>query len=172
MGTLLSILSSGGFGIVTGMIGGWLGKREARKMKALDNAHDATMAVHAITEATNAQAHAVAMLGEKREMAVEVGKIEVEGKEMDVFMQSIKEQGKSTGSPFFDGLKSAIRPIITFWLLWELSSITGTLDKLTGGLKALPAEDQIALYITIIDAIIFLATTAVGWWFASRRGQV
>jgi uncharacterized membrane protein (Fun14 family) len=172
MDWLVSIFTSSGLGAITGLVGGYLAKKEARKMAEVKYTHDEKMAEYNRLELEAEQAHAVAMVDKKIDLAEAEGAIEVDKAEVGAFTESIKQQGKSTGSVLFDGIKSTIRPIITFWLLYELSVLSGRLEELTGGLEALSATEQLRLYMVIVDAIIFLTTTAVGWWFASRKGQV
>lgn len=169
---LVDIFTSGGFGAVTGLLGGWLAKKEARKLAELEFGHEEKMAEIASAEARAERDQALA-LGEQNQQLAEIeGAQVVEEKTIDAFAQSIKSQGSQVGSPKLDFVLKLIRPIITFWLLWMMASIYNNLDNLTGGLAELSSAEQFSLYMTIVDAIIFLTTTAVGWWFASRRGQI
>ena len=172
MDWLVSIFTSSGLGAITGLLGGWLAKKEARKMKQLEFEHEKFSMKYQLEELKLEHAQQLAVVDKQIDLAEAEGEIEVANKEADAFIESIRQQGKSTGNIWFDGIKSLIRHVITFWLLYELSVLSGELEELTGGLKALPASEQIVIYMTIVDAIIFLATTAVGWWFASRKGQV
>ena len=169
---LVSIFTSGGFGAVTGLIGGWLAKKEARKMKELEYSFERDQMAHTIAELTLEHSHALAVVDKKIDLAEAEGAIEIESKEADAFIESIKQQGKPSGHVFFDGLLRWVRPAITFWLLWQLYYLQKQLEKLTGGMENLGEDELMTMYLMVVNAIIFLATTATGWWFASRRGQV
>lgn len=172
MNWLVSIFTSSGFGAVTGLVGGWLAKREARKMEELRYNHEAVMAKFQAEEAKAERDQALALGEQNKQLAEIEGQQRVEEKTVDAFKASMESQGKTTGNALFDFVLRLVRPIITVWLLVLLGGIYGKLDELTGGLESLSAKEQLTLYMTIVDAIIFLTTTAVGWWFASRRGQI
>ena len=172
MSWLVELFTSGGFGAVTGLIGGWLAKREARKMAELNFSHEENMAKYAAAEAKEERIQALA-LGEQNQKLAEIeGAQRVEEKTVDAFAASIKAQAAPVGNPKLDFILRLVRPLITASLLWMMYGIYTKLDNLTGGLEKLSPDQQLALYMTVVDAIIFLTTTAVGWWFASRKGQV
>lgn len=172
MSALLGIFTSGGFGAVTGLIGGWLAKRETRKSLELQYNHEQAMRTLQVQEAKAEREQALALGDQNMQLTEVEGQQRVEEKTVDAFKSSIESQGKSTGNASLDFVLRLIRPLITAWLLYMMAGIYGKLEQLTGGLKDLPVPDQVALYMTIVDAIIFLTTVAVGWWFASRKGQL
>ena len=172
MQAVLSILTSGGFGAITGLLGGWLAKRETRKSLELQYNHEQAMGLLQVQEAQAEREQALALGDQNMALAEVQGQQVIEERTVDAFKSSIESQGKSTGKASLDFVLRLIRPLITAWLLYMMAGIYGKLDKLTGGLKTLPIPEQVALYMTIVDAIIFLTTVAVGWWFASRKGQL
>ena len=165
-GGVTSILGAG-----IGLVGGWLAKREARKMKQLDHAHEIEMADIDLKSQRLEQDHTLAVADKQIDIAKAEGQIAINAGELDAFNETIKQQGKMTGHLFFDGLKSSIRPLLTLILLGQLFYLQYQLNNLMGGLKALPQDQLMAMFLRIVESIIFLATTATGWWFASRRGQ-
>ena len=169
---LVDIFSSGGLGAITGLVGGWLAKKEARKMRELEFEIEKENRKYDLAELKLEHTQQLTIQQLDIELAELEGDMEIASTEADAFLQSIKEQGKSTGNAIFDGFKSMVRPFITFWLLFELSMLSSELAELTGGLKNLPIVDLSTMYLSVVNAIIFLATTATGWWFASRKGQV
>jgi hypothetical protein len=166
-GGVTSVLGAG-----LGMLGGWLAKKEARKMKEMELSHEKEMASLDLETLRLEQDHALQVAEKKIDLAETEGKIAIEEGELSAFKETIKQQGQMTGHIFFDGLKSAIRPLLTIILLIQLAYLQYQIGGLIGGLESLPQEQLIVLYLRIIEAIIFLATTALGWWFGSRRGQV
>jgi len=169
--SILSIMTSGGFGAVTGLIGGYLTKVENRKMKALDHAHEQSMGELSIRELTLEHTQALELKDKEAMLAEVEGDIIVEGKEADAFVESIKGQGKATGIGFVDAIRGLMRPLITVFLLWVVWQIYADVDALVGGLEAMPMIALAALYAEIVSSIIFLTTTAVAWWFASRGAK-
>lgn len=155
-----------------GLLGGWLAKKEARKMKELEFQHEQIMMDKDIAMQAAEHNHALAVADKQLDIAVQETAGKVELGELDVYAETVRQQGKMTGHIFFDGLKSSIRPLLTIILLVQLFILQYQISQLIGGLKNLDPSVLMMLYLRIIEAIIFLATTATGWWFASRRGQV
>lgn len=134
-----AIMGSAGFGAITGGIFGWLNRREDRKAREKDQAHERSM----ISLRANA--------GEQLANA-------------NAFYESQK-----TKSAAGDFIRAIVRPVITACLMWLTFDIMTQIDALTGGLKeVLPPEMIVDMYRDIVLNIICLTTTAVSWWFASR----
>ncbi len=147
--TLISdFLSSAGFGAIAGGFFGWLSKREEREKVKILNKHEIDMLEHTTQRDV--------LLAEKQ----------VERQEVQAFVESQKPI-----SQFGEAVKSMVRPTITAVLLFITYDIYQALDKLTGGVASLPAEQQYLLYKMLIQNIITLTATAVSWWFASRSSH-
>lgn len=166
--TVLGIFTSGGFGAITGLIGGFMQKREQRKILELENAHAEKMMEHDISMQRLENEQAVLLVEKKIDLAQAEGEIEVDVREADAFVESVRQANKPTGNPWLDGIKTAMRPLITIVLLYFSWDIYNQLDNIIGGLEALDPEKLEDLYIYVIHAIIFLTITATTWWFASR----
>jgi hypothetical protein len=164
-------MTSGGFGAVTGLLGGYLTKVENRKMKQLDHQHEQAMGEMGLRELTLEHTQALEMKDKEAMLAEVEGDIVIEGKEADAFVESIKGQGKATGIKFVDAVRGLMRPLITIFLLWVVWEIYDDVDTLVGGLESLTETQLVLLYTTLIESIMFLTTTAVAWWFASRGGK-
>lgn len=160
---LVDLFSTGGMGAITGLIGGWLTKREERKQKVLDYGHTAKMRMVDLKELELEHAQQVLMVDKQIDLAEAEGNIQLDAKEIDAFTASQKGGGK-----FMDIAKSLVRPLITGFLLFVTFTLYRELDQLVGGLDSLPQEQMIALYGSVIQQIIFLTVTAVAWWFAAR----
>lgn len=136
--TLGTILASSGAGSIIGGVFGLLGRKEERKAKEADYKF-------------------------KLESMRLGGDIAIETKDAEAFANS-----QVTLSKFGDAVKSAVRPLITGVLLWQVFIILTSLEQITGGLESLPIALTVDLYRDIVLNIISLTATAVNWWFASR----
>ena len=74
----------------------------------------------------------------------------------------------SYGGGIVDKIRGIMRPMITIYLLVLMSYIAYQVDTIVGGVEELPSKDIWGLYENLINSIVFLATTAVTWWFGSR----
>lgn len=135
---LATVLASSGAGSIIGGIFGLLGRKEERKAREADHKF-------------------------KLESMRLGGDIALETVDAESFKESQKTVSKIGGA-----IKSAVRPIITGVLLWQVYIILTSLEAITGGLESLPADITIELYRDIVLNIISLTATAVNWWFASR----
>jgi len=135
---IVSILSGSIGGSLIGMVGGFLNRKEERKKQKESNDH--------VFRMVGANANA-----------------DQQGSEARAF-----EESQKSLSPKADFIKSLVRPVITFLLLYQCYLILTSLEAITGGLESLPVEMTLDLYKTIVLNIISLTATAVNWWFASR----
>lgn len=136
--SLATVLASSGAGSIIGGIFGLLGRKEERKAREADNKF-------------------------KLESMRLGGDIAIETADAEAFKESQK-----TLSKFGDAVKSAVRPIITAILLWQVYIILTSLEQITGGLESLPADLTIDLYRDIVLNVISLSSLSVSWWFAAR----
>lgn len=164
---ILGILSSGGFGALTGIIGAWITKRETRRVLEIENQHTLAMRELDQREREAEMAHELSIADKQVERARVEGDIALQTDELDAFKASIETQ-RQPKSALMDAFLSFVRPLITFALLWESWILLERLNTLVGGLQSLPADVLMDIYKHAIYAVIFLATTAVGWWFGTR----
>ena len=136
--TLGTILASSGAGSIIGGVFGLLGRKEERKQKEADYKF-------------------------RLESMRLGGDIAIETTDAQAFLESQK-----TVSKFGDAVKSAVRPIITGFLLYQCYVILTSLESITGGIESLPADVTLELYRDIVLNIISLTACAVNWWFAAR----
>ena len=135
---LSTVLASSGVGSIIGGVFGLLGRKEERRAKEVDNRF-------------------------KLESMRLGGDIALETVDAESFKESQKTVSKIGGA-----IKSAVRPIITGFLMYYVYVILTGLEAITGGLEALPDQMVIEIYKDIVLNIICLTATAVNWWFASR----
>ena len=71
---------------------------------------------------------------------------------------------------FVDLVRGLVRPALTIYLIalvWLVfMQAQGVLEE--SGLETLQPQEALAIYSTIIDMILYLAATAVTWWFGTR----
>ncbi len=169
IGDLVDLFAGGGlvnvFGAISGLVGGWLAKREQRKILTIENEHERYMADVDLKRDQLEHAQALAVLDKNIEQAKTEGEIAMDIKAGDAFIES---QKPSKLTKFGEIIKSAMRPVITVALLWVTWKIYDELQILMGGLKGLDPVQLQQLFVYVVHAIIFLTITAVSWWFASR----
>jgi hypothetical protein len=137
-GFLTELFSSAGFGAVTGGFFGWLNRREDRKNQAQQQSFELDRIK---TQSTS----------------------DIKLKDAEGFADSQK-----TISKVGDAIKSAVRPIVTGFLMYLTWDIYSDLSIKLDGLEALPVKEMITLYHQIVLNIIALTAMAISWWFASR----
>jgi hypothetical protein len=156
---LLTLLSSSGFGAITGGIFGWLSKREERENMKIRYQHQ--------VELIKAKSDAAIKTAELNNQTQQVlAKVEVEKEETKAFTAS-----QATSSNIAEILKSIIRPAILAVLLYQSHAIFQALEKLSGGIQNLPVQDITDLYRIMILSITGLTSVAVGWYFAQRTSK-
>jgi hypothetical protein len=166
--TLLGVLTSGGFGAITGLIGGFMQKREQRKLLELSNAHDLAMANVDLQRDQAEREHALLVVEKNIEVARVEGEIAEDIRDADAFVESIRSADKPSGSHFMDAIKAAMRPLLTLLLMYITYDIYQQLNEIIGGLEKLDPKMVQELYVYVIHSIIFLTILAISWWFASR----
>jgi hypothetical protein len=65
-------------------------------------------------------------------------------------------------------IKSAVRPILTGILYYEVYVLIIAIESLTGGLSSIDSAELLDLYRTIVLSVLSLCSMATSWWFASR----
>ena len=135
---IATILGSSAAGSLIGGVFGWLNRKEDRKDKESERQFKIAM--------LQAQANFEQQTSEARAF----------------------EESQKTISKVGDAIKSAVRPLITGLLLVQTFFILTSLEAITGGLAALPAELTVDLYRDIVLSVISLTSLSVSWWFASR----
>jgi len=166
--TILGIFTSGGFGAITGLVGSFMAKREERKVLELKYAYEKDMAeIDRLREEADRD-HDLAMADKQVERAEAEGAIAMDVAEVGLVDAAIQAQAKSSGNKTVDAVLRFVRPAITAYLLVVVTLIGFKLHELTGGLNNLPIAEVFDLYKHIVHQTVFLAVTAVAWWFGSR----
>jgi len=166
MDWLVDIFTSGGLGAITGLAGGLITKHIERKEKANERGFLLKKQELDLKELELEQAHETAMADKQMERAQVEGNIKIEHAEVGAFTESQKTVGKLTG------FLRAVRPAITFYLLFVSTILTVIVWNRVGGLSSFTPEQLTDLLREMIATILFLTVTAVAWWFGSRGGNL
>jgi len=170
--SLIAFVSTSGFSALTGLVGGWLAKREERKLAQINNQHEKDMA--AIDRQAEADAHtySLALADKQHEIAQTEGEINQELADTNLVAQTIKAQAKHSGVKWVDGTLRFVRPVITVYMLVLLSFIGYNLHILVGGFESLDEQIILKLYLQLVTSVINLTFLCVGWWFGARGGNL
>lgn len=180
---ILGLLGTGGLGPVlsglSGLIGGWLTKRENRKTLEITNAHEVRMA-QVDQKAAEFELQASITLAEKQidltraegEVQMDVAQAQAEADvardEAAAFSYGIREANKPTGHSFVDQFRAVTRPLLTWFLFIFVVTIFGVLQAKVGNIVAEDTELLVKLYVYLVQSTIYLFIMAVSWWFMSR----
>lgn len=183
MEEILALFAGGGLGTavsaITGLVGGYLTKKENRLLKEQENSHEVTMA-KLDQESERYQLEASLKMAEadrimartEAEMAMEVASAEASAEVSKIdakgFALAMAEAQKPTGYPFVDKVRSLMRPVLTTSTYVFIVVIFGFLQWKVGELVAKDTELLTGLYEYLIRSIIYLFIMMVSWWFMSR----
>lgn len=69
-----------------------------------------------------------------------------------------------------DAMRGVVRPALTGYLAWEVHALRSEVQAvlLQANLMAMSADKALAVYNDAVQMTLFLASTAVTWWFGSR----
>lgn len=169
---ILGIFSSGGFGSILGLVGGYFNRKLDLQGKALDyadkdkdRAHDLNKQDKDLEFMKQEYAMRLQIADKETEKEIEVAGYEAMGKSYD-FAKTSSEDG------LVDKCSKVIRPFITlgflFFTIYIFFEVQGIVTEL--GLQP-KAEEVYALYKEIIEWVMFQAGVCIGWWFAMRPGK-
>jgi len=183
IGTLIPALTSAASGGLFGILGATVKVFAEYKERANARAHELEMRALDQQEMTlehelhmkeiEAQANRDIAIAQQNRMATEAtAAAEVETAELALTAESYKNDRATYGGGFVDVYRGIVRPTITFYFAILMTLITWQLLSLNNGAWVDPAQANQMLK-DIINAIIFLTTTAITWWFGTRplRGK-
>lgn len=180
---LADLFGGGGIGTIfsglSGLLGGYLTKRENRLTLIQQNSHDLAMAK--VDQQNNEfELKASIQLAKtkldiaEKEGEIEKDLIETEGKatvdklDAQAFVDGIREANKPTGHPGVDKFRALTRPLITWSLYLFVLIIFIVLHMKVGKLVLQDTDLLIQLYVYLVQSVIYLFIMAVSWWFMSR----
>lgn len=191
---LTDLLGAAGGGVITGLIGNVFTAFTNMKMQKLQNERDAKKDEHEIALLA---AETNAMIAEA-DANIKIAEAKIQG-EMElldgqIYKASIEEGNKRDVSnktidyllstpwlmPFgiilvmllglVDFLKSFMRPGLTAYLVALTSWITyKAMEIITAHQTLLSTEQALALFMNVVNIIIYLTVSCVTWWFGDRR---
>ncbi len=160
--TLLALLTGGASGGILGIAGAYLTKREERQIAQLTFTHEDKMGELRLKEVAGEREHALALKDK------EILLVEKEG-ELKGWASTLVDDASKSALGMM--VKSAIRPIITLYLLAITSYLTANIWTIVNGLEGLPKEEVLDMFRNIIAQILFLTNTCVTWWFGARASS-
>jgi hypothetical protein len=186
--------SGGGIGAivsgVSGLLGGWLSKRENRLLTIQANEHEIKMA-DIDKEMAKFEFDANVKMAELKkdmqitEAQINLDRIESEGEiAKDILAaethKSVEEsagraleaswkvQETPTGYPFVDKFRAATRPALTWALFLMNMGIFMVLHAKVGSIVSEDTEMLVQLYVYLVQSFIYLFILVTSWWFMSR----
>ena len=71
---------------------------------------------------------------------------------------------------FVDVIRGLVRPVLTAFLIWCIWDTRLEVKAIieAAGIATIPIEQAISIYAAVVDAIIYIGTTACLWWFGTR----
>lgn len=151
---ILELLSSSAVGTALGGLFSWLNRVEERKALAEKQAHERGMLG---LQAEAAMAQAKAALDQTR----------VAG-ELKAFQASIDTNRERYGIRWVDALTGAMRPLLTLLLFLMTVWLAVRLSRQVDGIEGMPTTDAVELWRHLVYELVFLASTAMAWWFGAR----
>ncbi|MFT5483323.1 MAG: hypothetical protein ACI9GW_001980 [Halieaceae bacterium] len=170
------------FSGITGLVGGYLAKKEKRLLLTEQNKHDLAMAdVDRQRDEFELKASLATLKAKEAltltegEMAQEIiqtqGESNVAELEARAFAAGLTSAQKPTGYPGVDKFRALTRPLLTWALFAFMIVIFGFLQWEVGSLVATDTALLVRIYIFLIQSVIYLAIMTVSWWFMSRGEQ-
>ena len=184
-GALMSVLGSAGAGSLLGLVGstiqnllGLLQQREANKqaieMRKLDmqmaDKEYASLDRRATVEAeTQREESADELQRASYEAAAAPIPVKIEMEQLHPVIRGIV----ATLYTAVDVFSRAMRPALTVILLWMVWDTRGEVMGIikAAGQEPISPEKALAIYILIVDLILFSASTALVWWFGARPSR-
>jgi hypothetical protein len=161
--TILTLFSSGAFGSLVGLIGGYFNRKLDIQAKKLEYEHD-----------LNKMDKDLLYMKAEYEERTKIATIETEGKTEVAGYNAMSESyayAPITGDSWTDRFSKLIRPMITAAFFFFSVYIFYQVSKYVT-VESFSQEGLVKLYTTCIEWVLFQAGVSIGWWFAMRPGKV
>jgi hypothetical protein len=161
--SLLTFLSSGVFGSLIGIAGGYLNRKMDLQIKKLDLEHELKVKDKDLEfmKAEYEQRTKVATIETE-------GATEVAGYNAMASSYSFAVPDPNTGMGKFSAF---VRPFLTICFFAFSVYIYYTVSKQLS-ISVISGASMEKIYITLIEWILFQAGVCIGWWFANRPSKV
>lgn len=154
--TIAALLASPLLGSITGFLGSWLTKKEERKQKEADYAHDEKMLA-----LRNQQEILIAE--KKLQGVIEEGKLAIDKEEMAAFRES---QVKST--PLGEKIKNMMRAALICYVALICGILTFAIYRQIGGLDAMGTAALVALFSDSVAMFFYMFSMGYSWFYGIR----
>ena len=161
--SILALLTSGTFGSLLGLVGGYLNRKIDLQIKKLDQEHELKLKDKDLEfmKAEYEQKTRVATIETE-------GAIEVAGYNAMTASYGFAEPDSTT---FVGKLSQAVRPLLTFCFFIFACYIYYTISQKIS-ISVISGENMEKILITLIEWFLFQAGVCIGWWFANRPSKV
>ena len=170
--TILGVLTSSAGGGLLGTVGSLFKGKAEYKARKLELRHEQEMRKLDREELELEAKLRAEEIEAKGKFDVQLAELEAEAarevNDAELRTTSYSADKASYGGGWVDKIRGIMRPVITIYLLGISTYIAVYLTAILNGLGSFGDDEALALYGTIINAIVFLTTTAVTWWFGSR----
>jgi hypothetical protein len=164
---------------ISGLIGGYLTKRENRLQMIISNKHELAMseveakaAEFELKASITAAKHKLDMAQQEGEIAQELAEIEHEADmgrlAAETFKEGVVAANSNLGDSWIDNFRKLTRPTLTWALFLFVVGVFAVLQHQVGGIVSDDTELLVKIYVYLISSMIYLAIMAVSWWFMSR----
>jgi len=177
---MLGFLTSGVLGGITGLLGGVFNRVMDFKTLKVSNEFELSKLKQEEALLQMEIKRDVDMAKTEAAMHVDLGELEALKKSYDADKATYTKDGidkypwAMKGLALVDIVRGFTRPLLTLYLDIILTVIAVfiichymEIDK-----QLLTPADEAKMVVMILDAVIYLATTATGWWFGSRGKRV
>lgn len=158
--SLITLLSSGAFGSLIGLIGGYFNRKLDLQIKRLDHEQELKVMDKNLEfmKAEYEQKTAIATI--EGQAATEVAGYNA--------MTASYSYAEPTGNTLVDKFSRVIRPLITLSFFLLTVYLFYTLNEKIS-ISVISQESIEKVYLTVIEWILFQSGISIGWWFANRQ---
>lgn len=172
MSWLFTILSSGGFGALLGLVGSYLTRQQEQQKQKVEHAHELKMRELDLQSMELENKHRLELLDKN----IDLTKVEYSGKEdvtyASAFVESQKNADEHSSIKLVEIAKSMMRPVITVFLLVASTLVICQLAYIINGFETFDKAEVLDIFKTAILELIFITSTCVTWWFGSRPSNI
>jgi hypothetical protein len=176
LSAILAVFSSGGFGSLIGLVGGYFNRKvdlEAKKLEYKDKEDERN---HEVTMLTAQKEYMVEEAKAKLQVATVESEAQVETAGYGAMAASYNFAKTTPADGWVDKASKIVRPLLTLllfgltmYILYQINDLVWAME----GIKSDPAfRGQLTdIWVEMIKWVSFQTGVCVGWWFAMRPGK-
>jgi len=169
---LLAIFSSGGFGSLVGLVGGYFNRKLDLQAKGLEYADKDKQRAHELAKQNADLEFMKAEYTQRLQVANVEADAEVEVAGYGAMGKSYQFAAPTSADGWVDKASKVVRPLLTIGFLLFTIYVFMKVQTLVNELQVQPDQTQVfKLYVTLIEWATFQAGVCIGWWFAMRPGR-